>query len=466
MTKFLFSFSLFIVFALSANAQLVLKVTSIPANTPASADIYAAGNFNGWDAENASYQLTPNTEGVLQLILSPPSGIVEFKFTRGGWETVEGNANGGFLPNRTIQYNGGEQIEELSILSWEDLDGGNTGNSTAADNVSSFNFYIPQLNRDRKIWLYLPPDYATSNKSYPVLYVHDGQNAYDVATSAFGEWEIDESLNTMFENGDEGVIVVGIENGGINRLNEYSPWINPNYGGGEGDEYMEFIVETLKPYIDENYRTLSDRDHTGLLGSSMGGLISMYGAIEYQEVFSKAGVFSPSFWFTDECYTHVSNTGKEADMRIYLLAGQQESASMVPDLYAMYNTLYNAGFDNDELFIVTHPDGQHSEWYWRREFPAAYEWLYANPITQTNEIAFHNIHISPNPASDILKIEHLYHFDKLTIKIFSIDGQLIQVSTLGQSKEVDISYLAEGTYIINIYSNKHLLISKKIIIHR
>ena len=132
----------------------------------------------------------------------------------------------------------------------------------------------------------------------------------------------------------------------------------------------------------------------------------------------------------------------------------------------MYNTLYNAGFDNDELFIVTHPDGQHSEWYWRREFPAAYEWLYANPITQTSEIAFHNIHISPNPASDILKIEHLYNFDKLITKVFSIDGQLIKVSTLGQSKELDISYLAEGTYIINIYSKEHLLLSKKIIIHR
>lgn len=466
MTKSLFSFLLFIVFALSANAQLILKVTSIPANTPASADIYAAGNFNGWDAENASYKLTPNTEGVLQLIFSPPTGTVEFKFTRGGWETVEGNANGGFLPNRTIQYNGGEQIEELSILSWEDLDGGSTGNSTAADNVSSFDFYIPQLNRDRKIWLYLPPDYATSNKNYPVLYVHDGQNAYDLATSAFGEWEIDESLNTMFENGDEGVIVVGIENGGVNRLNEYSPWVNPNYGGGEGDEYMEFIVETLKPHIDENYRTLSNRDNTGLLGSSMGGLISMYGAIEYQEIFSKAGVFSPSFWFTDECYAHVSNTGKEADMRIYLLAGEQESASMVPDLYAMYNTLYNAGFDNDELFIITHADGQHSEWYWRREFPAAYEWLFADLTTDLSNPAFNKFNVSPNPANDLLRVEGLQNYKDPKFQIYAVDGQLIQPPTFIQGNEINISFLQQGTYIINVYSEEDLLLSKKVVIQR
>ena len=92
----------------------------------------------------------------------------------------------------------------------------------------------------------------------------------------------------------EQCIVVGIDNGGADRLNEYSPWVNAQYGGGQGDEYIEFLVSTLKPYIDANYRTLPGRNTTGIMGSSMGGLISMYGFSERQDIFAKAGMFSPA----------------------------------------------------------------------------------------------------------------------------------------------------------------------------
>ncbi len=464
--KILLNTILFFVLALSLHAQLTIQLSSIPANTPAGDNIYIAGNLNGWDAEHPSYVLTENNEGVLQIILAVDAGQLEFKFTRGGWETVEGTAAGGFIPNRTYQYDGSEQTIQLQIEGWEDIGGGGNGGSTAASNVSSFDFFIPQLNRNRRIWLYLPPDYETSNANYPVLYMQDGQNVFDVSTSFSGEWEVDESLNSLFDNGDDGIIVVAIDNGGANRINEYSPWVNPSYGGGEGDEYIDFIVETLKPYIDENYRTLSDRTNTGIMGSSLGGLISMYAAIEHQDVFSRAGIFSPSFWFTDECYAQVSNTGKEADMRIYLLAGEQESASMVPDLYAMYNTLLNAGFSQDELFITTHPDGQHSEWYWRREFPDAYEWLFADNVTSTTPPDFTTFQLSPNPTSNELYIEGLEEFTNPRIQIYAVDGQLILPSTFFQGGRINTSFLKEGTYIINIYAEENILLSKKLIIQR
>ena len=354
----------------------------------------------------------------------------------------------------------------MEVLSWEDLGGTSSGGGTAADNVQTFDIYIPQLNRNRRIWVYLPPDYETSNTSYPVLYMHDGQNLFDATGTFAGEWEVDESLNGLFEQGDDGVIVVGIDNGGSNRIKEYSPWLHPSYGGGEGDEYMEFIVETLKPQIDANYRTLSDRSNTGLMGSSMGGLISMYGAIEYQEVFSRAGIFSPSFWFTDECYAHVSNTGKEADMRIYLLAGEQESADMVPDLYAMYNTLLNAGFEMEELFIISHADGQHSEWYWRREFPDAYEWLYADAISNSSDLAISTFSVSPNPANDVLRVEGASDLKELRFQVYAVDGRLILPPTYITGDEINTSFLQEGTYIFNIYSEENLLLSKKILIQR
>ena len=256
-------------------AQLTIKVVAVPANTPQGANIYIAGTFNNWNPSDPTKILTSLGGGQYQIVLNPPAGTVEFKFTRGGWPTVEGDANGNQLPNRTTTYNGQPKTVELTILSWEDLPSG----TTAAANVTLLDddFYMPQLNKNRKIWIYLPPDYQTSTKHYPVLYMQDAQNLFDDYTSFSGEWEVDESLNEMFTQGDYGCIVVGIENGGADRLDEYSPWVNSEYNeGGDGAAYVEFMVNTLKPYVDEHYRTLPGRNTTGVMGSSMGGLISMY----------------------------------------------------------------------------------------------------------------------------------------------------------------------------------------------
>ncbi|MEO6039149.1 MAG: alpha/beta hydrolase-fold protein, partial [Saprospiraceae bacterium] len=247
---------LLLLFACSAQAQLTIKVTAIPANTPPGSSIYIAGNFNNWDPGDATKILTALGGGQFSIVLNPPNGTVEFKLTRGSWATVEGDANGNQQANHVTTYNGQPKTVEVPILTWEDQGSGSTG--TAAPNVQIMDtdFYIPQLNRSRRIWLYLPPDYASTTKKYPVLYMQDAQNLFDASTSFSGEWEVDESLNDLHAQGDYGCIVVGIDNGGSHRLDEYSPWVNPDYGGGEGDEYLEFMVNTLKPYIDANYRTL------------------------------------------------------------------------------------------------------------------------------------------------------------------------------------------------------------------
>ncbi|MGK4567083.1 alpha/beta hydrolase-fold protein [Flavobacterium sp. 3HN19-14] len=227
-------------FPLITSAQVTIKVTSIPSNTPVGADVYIAGSINSWNPEDTSYILQPDGLGNRQIVIPEGSGTAEFKFTRGSWGTVEGNATGGYLPNRTFTFTGTPQTINLTIQSWEDT--GGTGTSTAASNVQMLNsaFYMPQLDRNRRIWLYLPPDYNSTTKTYPVLYMQDGQNLFDNMTSFAGEWQVDETLNTLFANGDYGAIVVGIDNGGGERLNEYSPWINPNYGGGDGDDYADF----------------------------------------------------------------------------------------------------------------------------------------------------------------------------------------------------------------------------------
>jgi metallo-beta-lactamase class B len=234
------------------------------------------------------------------------------------------------------------------------------------------------------VWIYLPPDYATSDKTYPVLYMHDGQNVFDAATSYAGEWGIDETLDSLHAAGDWGAIVVAVDNGGQKRLDEYSPWRNARMSmGGEGDAYVDFLARTLKPWIDRHYRTRSDRASTGIAGSSMGGLISLYAAQKYPDVFGRAGVFSPAFWFgADSAFTYARAAGgPRPGTRVYMVTGAQEGSE--PEVYVrdhqrMVDALAAAGFRPGEAVrAYVRADGTHSEWFWRREFPDAYRWLFA-----------------------------------------------------------------------------------------
>lgn len=466
--KLFFLLMLFSALAWNLSAQLSI-IATVPDNTPDGATLYIAGSFNGWEEDNASYALNELGNGTYTITFSPAPGLLEFKFTRGSWATVEGNEFGGFLPNRTFNYSGVATTLNLDIHSWEDL-GSTGGNTTATYNVDVVDedFFIPQLNRNRRIWIYLPPDYNSSNKYYPVLYMHDGQNLFDAYTSAFGEWEVDESLNELFGNGDDGIIVVGIDNGGANRLNEYSPWVNPSYGGGEGDEYIAFIVENLKPYIDQNYRTRPQRDYTGIMGSSMGGLISLYAVIEYQDVFSKAGIFSASFWFSDECYQHVSATGKEMDTKFYLIAGQQEGSGggQVADMNAMYNTLLGAGFDSDEVIAIAHADGQHSEWYWRREFPDGYEWLYSDAnATDTRHVTPNMaIRLYPNPVNGLLQLEFAQMPGSLQYDVRDLNGAVVREKSAFVQQGISMTGLPSAYYIVSLYDGDGLWYCQKVLV--
>jgi predicted alpha/beta superfamily hydrolase len=368
-------------------SQVTLRITSIPENTPSGSTIYLAGSINTWNPGNATFSMQPDGLGAYQLTIPEGNGTVEYKFTRGSWATVEGNASGGFLPNRTFTFTGSPQTINLTILSWEDITGGN--NSTAASNVEilSSNFYIPQLDRNRRIWLYLPPDYFTSTKNYPVLYMQDGQNLFDNLTSFSGEWQVDETLNTLFAQGDYGAIVVGIDNGGSNRLNEYSPWINEEYGGGQGDEYMAFFAETLKPYIDSNFRTRTEPAMNALVGSSMGALIATYGSAEFPLFFEKIGSFSPAYWFAmSDLNSYLSSASSFSNHRIYFVAGQNESGSMVSNITTIRNTMQNNGLSTSNTMTKIDSYGTHTETYWRGEFGAAYQWLFLNENLSINNL--------------------------------------------------------------------------------
>jgi predicted alpha/beta superfamily hydrolase len=157
--------------------------------------------------------------------------------------------------------------------------------------------HSPELGNRRDILVYLPPSYHEGEGRYPVIYMQDGQNLFDEATSYAGEWGVDETMEALGREEGLEAIIVGVPNMGIQRVDEYSPFRDRRLGGGRGDDYLRFLTQTLKPQIDRDFRTLGGRKHTGILGSSLGGLISLYGFFRAPAVFGFAGVMSPSLWF-------------------------------------------------------------------------------------------------------------------------------------------------------------------------
>ena len=244
---------------------------------------------------------------------------------------------------------------------------------TASPQVSSFTIAAPQLDRLKTIRIYLPVDYENSTEKYPVLYMHDAQNLFDTTTAFSGEWQVDEFLDA--QKGQK-VIVVGIDHGNEKRISELTPFANEKYGGGNADAYLEFIVNTLKPHIDASYRTLSARENTAIIGSSLGGLVSFYAAVKYPEIFGKAGVFSPSFWFSDKIYDYAEASEIKPYSRFYFLGGTSEDESLVEKLQQMEALLLKKGFPKENLRLKIVEGGTHSETFWSREFPEAFQWLF------------------------------------------------------------------------------------------
>lgn len=432
--------------------QVAFILNTIPNYTPEDDIIYLAGDINGWDPGNPDFALEKDSDGVWNIILpEEPSGTsIQYKFTRGDWGTVEKGSNGEEIANREFVYGNGDTVY-VDILNWADNGGG--GSSTAAENVSILddNFFIPQLNRNRRIWIYLPPDYDISNLQYPVLYMHDGQNLFDSFTSFAGEWEVDETLNELWDEGYQVPIVIGIDNGGTERINEYTPWINQQYGGGQGAEYVDFLVNTLKPYVDENYRTLSDRENTGVMGSSLGGLISQYAAIKYQSIYGKSGIFSPAYWISDSVWGFTSMQGKQFDIRFYQLIGSLEGSQYINGMWNMHDTLSNMGFNENEIFSVEIPNGNHNEALWRDNFREAYLWLfseYASLVNDKYEII--EIQISPNPVSDFISLSETEIVGADSVKVVDMSGNIILAMPFVSVYKINVSSLLPGNYILII----------------
>jgi predicted alpha/beta superfamily hydrolase len=232
------------------------------------------------------------------------------------------------------------------------------------------------LGNEREILVWRPSSYAAEpDRRYPVIYMQDGQNLFDQATAFGDEWQVDENLERLSVLGLE-AIVVGVPNVGDSRLAEYSPFEDARHGGGRGDAYLEFVIGTVKPLVDREYRTRDDREHTGIMGSSMGGLISLYAFFRHPQVFGFAGAMSPSLWFGGGRMLDVVREQPHVPGRVYLDMGTGEGEEHVRHVHELHRVLLEKGYrPGADLFYVEEDDAAHSEEAWARRLRTALYFL-------------------------------------------------------------------------------------------
>lgn len=352
---------------------------------------FIAGNLNDWAPDALALGTIPAQGETKKFILkSIKKSPLEFKITRGNWTTLTTDAKGKFQMPYSLDLEK-DSLIQVGIEGWRDTFP--TSTASAQVHVLDEAFYFAGLGAYKKIWIYLPKDYHTSGKQYPVIYMHDGEHLFDeaLATGRKGpiEWEVDETIDASAND----AIVVAIAGDPDSKTRHTDYLIQPIAGIPEplGCAYLKDIVHTLKPYVDKNYRTLPDPGNTAIAGSSLGGLLSMYAGLFYPEVFGSIGAFSPSIWidggglyqyFEDILQQH--DTDNYQGQNYYLYGGILENRAtpngtdvdMVGHIQRSANFLREITGSGIEVSID--PEGRHGAWYWRQEFPLFYEWWHKN----------------------------------------------------------------------------------------
>jgi predicted alpha/beta superfamily hydrolase len=233
----------------------------------------------------------------------------------------------------------------------------------------------PQLGNLRDILVHLPASYRPGDRRYPVIYMQDGQNLFDPATSFAGDWGLVDALATLPRRSVE-PIVVAIPNAGEERIREYSPFLDPKIGGGAGDRYLDFLLDTLKPLIDSRFRTRPEPAATGIAGSSLGGLISLYGFFRRAGAFGFVAAISPSLWFADKAIFPLVEASPFVPGRIHLDTGTEEGTESLLNARRMRDLLIKKGYrDRVSLRWVEEAGAGHQEAVWGRRFKAALPFL-------------------------------------------------------------------------------------------
>ncbi len=363
-----------------AQYTVSFRLVKVP-STHRNDTVFIAGSFTNWNPRSLKYFFSQSGDTALLVVPDFPAGNYLYKITRGNWQNVEVAADGKSIENRQLLLSADTTID-ISVAAWQDDFPAILKQHTRSENVQLLDslFEMPQLGTTRAIWIYLPHGYdGNDKKRYPVLYMNDGQNIFDEFTAAYGEWGVDECLDSLIKKGMPACIVIGIANG-TNRMNEYNPYFFKNYGKGTGDEYVDFLAKTLKPFIDSHYNTLPGKENTIIAGSSMGGLISYYALLKYPGIFGKAGIFSPAFWTANGIEKLTDSLERKINSKLFFYIGKLEGDKYVHDMNQIVQKL---GKHSDAIiYSVTDPIGMHNEKAWRKWFPAFYNWIMADGFNQ------------------------------------------------------------------------------------
>lgn len=362
---------------------------TVPPETPRYQKLYLSGNvkeLGAWRAEGL--ELKKSDDGRYTATIQLDGGVpVEYKVTRGSWNSVERGPAGAEMDNRKLNPTKTESVN-VQVATWVDQGKAEPGKSTASGNIRNHvGFHSTLLNNDRTLAVLLPPGYDDNpDKRYPVLYMQDGQNLFDTATSFAGvEWNVDETVTRMINEGKiEPIIIVAIYNS-PDRTEEYTPiQVHENDPVARGVYYGWFVAYEVKRFIDKTYRTLSDREHTAIAGSSLGGLIALDTARAHSDVFGACIAMSPALWSAEGEFLSqwtADNTWLKGT-RFWIDMGEGETedypaGEAVPHLQTLAATLQTAGLTKGTDYVETVVDGEEqNEAAWSKRFGDVLTFLY------------------------------------------------------------------------------------------
>ena len=355
-----------------------------PATTPAGSTLCISGNaseLGNWSGSGLKLLATEGQHSAATVEFAPGTSL-EFKVTRGSWDTVEKSATGEEIANRqwTVQ---GDDTVRVSVAKWRDQTASRatTRHSTRTGDVRVLTAFPSKFVAPRDVLVWLPPGYAAEPKRrYPVLYCHDGNNMLDDSTSFVGEWKLDETAAGLIaEKRIEPFIAVCVYNTGA-RIAEYTPVADSQGRGGKGGDYARFLLEELKPAIDKSYRTAKDPARTGVLGSSLGGLISLAIGFDHPQAFGLVGAVSPSVWWADEAIIKRAALAPKS-LRVWLDIGTAEGDSPLGSsrtehgVGATRDALLKAGLPESQVHFEVIEGAHHNEAAWSSRLDRILEFL-------------------------------------------------------------------------------------------
>lgn len=345
----------------------------VPADTPPDAKFYLQTNLTNYAPALPGYNFA---KGVLRAEF-PLGVLLTYKITRGSAGSEEGDQWGERRPERRTVVNGAA-THRVSIQSWQNLHGGAGRPSTLAAGIETLTVHSPELDDDFTVLVWTPPDYAGSTEHLPVLYLHDGQNVFDAASSFAGEvWAANEAASQLAAEGWP-CILVAIQVREKHRASDYVPFpIRHNDFKSTAPAYQAFLARTLKPHIDARYRTRPEREHTAQAGSSFGGVASLYGTLSHPEVWGTCGAFSPSLWVQDSALMNFAGQHPAPDLCLYMDMGTHEGLFVEDAAAAVRQTQWFAARSAPfvrEINLQIGEDHWHDEPAWRSRLPDFLRW--------------------------------------------------------------------------------------------